>query len=295
MAIRKLDKFLNTITNKLFPALRESIGLNLYDDPVYSSTTINTYAGELGDTRVKLEVSSNHVELEDYADQNAVFVTIYYGTRGAKVGVLNLDDINECVGLIYSTLYELGFRTPEDIDKEKKEKEEKERQEQEKKRAEAERKREERKARQQAEEEKEKLKQEQQPKEDEISPEEESEQSLKEAMSDFNLYLDKLKDINSQKSVIIANISFSSSENSFKVINIDMNYIDKDNCLVETNGINPQVKKEVSWTKAKNYISKVTKAVNGVIAIDALGPEGEEINISDSQEDTDGVNLDFNL
>ena len=295
MAVRKLDKFIPEIVNKLFPALRESIGLNLYDDPVYSSTTINTYAGDLDDIRVKLEISSNHVELEDYVDQNAVFATIYYGTRGAKVGVLNLDDINECVGLIYSTLYELGFRTQDDIDKEKKEKEEKERQEQEKKKAEAERKRQERKARQQAEEEKEKLRREQQPEEDELSPEEETEESLKEAMSDFNLYLDKLKKINSQKSVMIANISFNNSENNYKVINIDMNYIDENNCLVETNGINPQVKKEVSWTKAKNYISKVTEAVKGVISIDAMGPEGKEIDISDSQEDTDGVNLDFNL
>ena len=294
MAVRKLDKFIPEITQELFPALRESIGLNLYNDPIYSSTTINTYAGELEDTRVKLEISSNHVELVDYMDQNTVFATIYYGIRGAKVGVLNLDNINECVGLIYSTLYELGFRTPEDIEKEKKAKEEKERQEQEKKKAEAERKRQERKAKQQAEEDKEKLRRDQE-KKNEVSPEEESEQSLKEAMSDFNLYLDKLKKINSQKSVIIANISFGDSGNSFKIINIDMNYIDKDNCLVETNGINPQIKKEVSWTKAKNYISKVTKAVNGVIAIDAVGPEGEEISINDSQENTDGVNLDFNL
>ena len=292
MAVRKLDKFLNTITNRLFPALRESIGLNIYDDPVYSSTTINTYAGDLGDTRVKLEISSNHIELSDYVDQNTVFATIYYKARGAKIGVLNLDDISECVGLIYATLYELGFRTQDDIDKEKRDKEEKERQEQEKKKAEAERKREERKARQQAEEEK--LKQ-NEPKEDEISPEEETKQSLEEAMSDFDIYLDKLKNINSKKSIIITNISFGASGNSFKIININMNYIDEENCLVETNGINPQVKKEVSWAKAKNYISKVTKAVNGVIAIDALGPEGEEINISDSQEDTDGINLDFNL
>ena len=118
MAVRKLDKFIDDIENKLFPALKESsMNLIMYNDPIYNSTTINTYAGDLDDDRIRLEISSNHVELKDYIDDNAVFATIYYKGKGSKVGVLNLDDINECVGLIYATLYDMGYRTQEDRDR----------------------------------------------------------------------------------------------------------------------------------------------------------------------------------
>lgn len=294
MAVRKLDKFVNTITQKLFPALKETLNINIYNDPVYSSETVNTYAGETipDDTRIKLEISSNHVELVDYIDQNVVFATIYYKARGSKVGVLNLDDINECVGLIYSTLYELGFRTQDDLEKEKREKEEKAKAEEEKKKAEAQRKREERKAKQDAEE-KERLQKEQEPIE-QISPEEESEQSIKESLHNFDLYLNKLRDINSPKSIIIANISFGDN-NNFRLINIDMHYINNKICLVETNGINPKVNKEVTWRKAKNYISKVARALTGILSIEAIGGNGKEIDINELQDNTNGIDLNFSL
>ena len=293
MAVRKLDKFINDIVNKLFPALRESsMNLIMYNDPVYSSTTVNTYAGDLDDDRVRLEISSNHVELKDYVDDNAVFATIYYKGKGTKVGVLNLDDINECVGLIYATLYELGYRTKDDLEKEQKEKEEKKKAEEEKKKAEAQRKREERKVRQQAE-----LvaQEDNEEPEEEFSPEEESKNSINEASKDFDLYLEKLQNINDTKSLMMANISFSNGENSFKVINVDMNYIDKETCLVITTGIKPRVKQEVTWDRAKNYLIKVTEKVTGIISIGASDPNGKDINIDDLKDDSDNVDLDINI
>ena len=286
MAVRKLDKFINTITQKLFPALRESIGLNLYSDPVYSSPTVNTYAGELGPDRVRMEISSNHIELADYANMNTIFATIYYKGRGSKIGVLNLDDINECVGLVYATLYELGYRTPSDLEKEQKEKEEKAKAEEEKKKAEIERQREIRKAKQQAEEEKE-----QKEPENIISPKEESEQSINEVNKNFDKYLSKLIEINSMESKMIANIIVNSENTSYKVINIEMIYISKSKCYIETNGINPKIEKTVTWNNAKNYIIKVAEAVTGVISLDILGPNGEDIDT----EDSDSVKLNIDI
>ncbi len=290
MAVRKLDKFINDIVNKLFPALRESsMNLIMYNDPVYSSATVNTYAGDLGDDRIKMEISSNHVELKDYINDNAIFATIYWKGRGSKIGVLNLDDINECVGLIYATLYELGYRTPEDLEKEKKEKEEKLKAEEDKKKAELEKKREERKAKQQAE-----INNQEEP-DEEISPEEESANSIKEASNDFDLYLDKLQDINNKESMMMANISFNTENTTFKVINIDMTYISDKDCFVETNGIKPKIKEQVEWSRAKNYIIKVAEKVQGILSIGASGPNGEEINIEDLKNDSDNIDLDINI
>ena len=290
MAVRKLDKFINDIVNKLFPALRESsMNLIMYNDPVYSSATVNTYAGDLGDDRIKMEISSNHVELKDYINDNAIFATIYWKGRGSKIGVLNLDDINECVGLIYATLYELGYRTPEDLEKEKKEKEEKLKAEEDKKKAELEKKREERKAKQQAE-----IDNQEEP-EEEISPEEESANSIKEASNNFDLYLDKLQDINSKESMIMANISFNTENTTFKVINVDMTYASDKDCFVETNGIKPKIKEQVEWNRAKNYIIKVAEKVKGILSIGASGPNGEEINIEDLKNDSDNIDLDINI
>lgn len=295
MAVRKINKLTKTIVNGLFPALNESIGLSMYSDPITMTDTIATYAGDLKDKRVKLEFSSNHIELSDYNSNSVVFTTVYYGFRGTKVGVLNLTDINECVGLIYAGLYELGFRTDEDLEREKQEKEEKERQEKEAKKAEEEKKLAEKRARQQAEEEKERLAREQREQEPEVTPEEEMQQSIEEGKSDFDKYLSKLKQTNSQKSQIMANISFSTDVNSFRVINIDMFYRDQDFCLVQTTGINPKVDKEVTWDKAKAYIFKVTEAVKGVISIGATGADGEEIDISDMSDDSDNIDVGFNL
>ena len=39
MAIRKMDKFIKTIVNKLFPALQSSLGLKMYNSPITSLET----------------------------------------------------------------------------------------------------------------------------------------------------------------------------------------------------------------------------------------------------------------
>lgn len=291
MAVRKLDKFIDDIENKLFPALKESsMNLIMYNDPIYNSTTINTYAGDLDDDRIRLEISSNHVELKDYIDDNAVFATIYYKGKGSKVGVLNLDDINECVGLIYATLYDMGYRTQEDRDREKQELIDKQKAEEEKKRAEAERKKQERAAKQQAE-----LAQQEDEPDEGVPPEEESIDSIEEASQNFDLYLDKLQDIDNTDSMMIANISFNTDENTFKLINVDMKYVNENSCFVTTNGISPRVKQEVTWDRAKNYIIKIAEKVTGVLSIGAMDPNGKEINIEDLKNDSDNVNLDINI
>ena len=295
MAIIKIDKFTKLIVNNLFPALQESLGIKMYASPVTSSSTIVTYTGDLGNDRVKLEFSSNHVELASYQKENAVFLTIYYRARGTKAGILNLDNIDECVELIYAALYELGYRSEEDLEKERQEKEEKEKLELEKKRAEEDRLKQAKRAEQIADEEKERLAKEQRDKEPSLTPEEETEQSIKEAESDFDKYLFKLKQINTQNSQIIASISFETNNNNYRVVSVDMFYITADLCLVQTTGINPKIDKTARWDKAKEYIMKVTRAVNGVISLGAVDENNEDIDISDLEDDSNNVNVDFDI
>lgn len=291
MAVRKLDKFIDDITNKLFPALKDSsMHMIMYNDPIYSSSTVNTYGGDLGDDRVKMEISSNHVELENYINDNAVFATIYYKGKGSKVGVLNLDDINECVGLIYATLYDIGYRTPEDLEKERKEKEEKDKAEKEKKNAEIEKKRQERMARQQAE----LAAQEDEEESEEDNSEqikEDSEESIKESSENFDLFLNDIKFKDDKGSIINALISFETSESRFKVLNIDMTYINKDDCIVKTEGIKPVVNTKVTWDRAKSYMTNVAEKVTGMLTVSAVDSQGVSLNLDELKNDADNFNI----
>ena len=289
MAVRKLDKFIDDITKKLFPALKQQLNLTMYDNPVYTSTTVNTYTGDLEDDTIRMEISSNHVELEHYVDNNAVFATIYYKGKGSKVGVLNLDDINECVDLIYATLYELGYRTPEDLEREKKEKEKKEKEEKEKEAAEIEKKRHARKVRQLAD-----LGAQEDIGDEEDNSEqikEESEESIKESSENFDLFLNDIKFKDDKGSIINALISFETSDSKFKVLNIDMTYVNKDDCIVKTEGIKPVVNTKVSWDRAKSYMINVAEKVIGSLAVSAVDSQGISLNLDELKNDADNFDI----
>ena len=85
MAIRQISKYIKNIQIKLFPALKNNYNLDMNENPTNISTTLATFNGQLNDNRVILEFSSNHVDLTDYQNQNVIFLTIYYKSRGTKV------------------------------------------------------------------------------------------------------------------------------------------------------------------------------------------------------------------
>lgn len=275
--MKAIKYYIKTIDSKLLPALDERLGLKLSMQPNYTRTTKVSYGGTLEGTRVVLDFSSNHIELNDY-DDNYLYCDVYYGSGGDSAGIIDLNNIDECVDQIYSALYELGYRTPEDIEEEKRAEEEKKQAEEAKKQAE-EQKRQERLAQEEPEEEEQNTEQE--------IEDTESEDSLKEYTVNFDKYLKIMTDENQMNSrmeiSISADVSTTERE-QYKLININAFYISSMMCLLQTDGISPKVDKAVTWDKAKNYTMRVAEKLNGVISVTGFDSEDNEITIA--QDDT---------
>lgn len=288
MAVKEIKPYLKPIQRNLIPALNSELGLELSNTPVNIRTTKVSYSGELADTRVILDFSSNHVDLTDY-DKNSLFVYVYYGANGTEAGIINITNISEAVEQIYSALYELGYRSEQDLA------DEKARQDEEKRKAEEEQKAKEEKRRKARD--LENIENKQEPTEEpveQISPAEESAESITEFKDEFDKYLNVLKDESAINGQIMSSVSISTSENQFKLINIDMYYISPSLCLVQTSGINPKVDKAVTWDKAKNYIIKVAEKLQGTISTSAVDANGKEI-IIDEEDTSNDVDLDVNI
>lgn len=286
MAIRQINKYLEDLQTKLFPALQDSYNLIINESPTKVSNTLATFVGQIDGDRVILEFSSNHRDLSDYNNEPVLFLYLYYKSKGTKAGIINLNNIDEALDIIYASLYSLGYRSQEDIeeerrkiekDKEKKIQDEKERL---KKRKE------------------ELLSQPEEEKDDDIDNEEdESESSLVEMNSDFDRYLSILKENNQPNSQINATISYPSDDNNFKVVNVYIFYITKNQCLVQTEGIKPKIDQQSTWEKAKNYLINVTKKINGVIVLSAFDENGKEIILKsdDTIESNNDSDLDLGI
>lgn len=286
MAIRQINKYLEDLQTKLFPALQDSYNLIINESPTKVSNTLATFVGQIDGDRVILEFSSNHRDLSDYNNEPVLFLYLYYKSKGTKAGIINLNNIDEALDIIYASLYSLGYRSQEDIeeerrkiekDKEKKIQDEKERL---KKRKE------------------ELLSQPEEEKDDDIDNEEdESESSLVEMNSDFDRYLSILKENNQPNSQINATISYPSDDNNFKVVNVYIFYITKNQCLVQTEGIKPKIDQQSTWEKAKNYLINVTKKINGAIVLSALDENGKEIILKsdDNLESNNDSDLDLGI
>ena len=286
---KSINNFTDKIVN-IFPILKSEYNIDIFSDrPVSQRPTAITYTGnDSKKTRILLEFNSNYRENNvDLLQDNEVFCTVFYGFAGNKAGVLNLDDSNECAEIIYSALYELGFRTQQDIDKAKQDEENK-------KQAEIE-----------AEREKNAKKKEQLKKDIENQPNdnsdeelntdsEESEDSINEASTNYDKYLAALIKRNELGSKIFVSITLPNNNSSYKVLSIELTFISAKMCLVETSGINPKVDKTTTWENAKDYIFKVVEKVNGVISLEASTAEGKDIDISEESQDSD-VNVDIDI
>lgn len=289
MAVREIKPYLKVIQRNLLPALKSELGLVMNNEPSNLRNTTATYSGNINNTRVLLEFSSNHKDLAD-ANKYDLFVKTYYGSSGNEAGIIDLTNIPEAVEQIYSALYELGYRSEQDIA------DEKARQDEEKRKAEEDKKAKEEKRKQDRELEDIKNQQMQVDEEpiEEINPAEESAESISDFKVEFDKYLNVLKDEAMINGQIMSSISFSASQNQFKLINVDMYFISATMCLVQTSGINPKVDKAVSWDKAKNYIIKVAEKLQGTISTSAVDANGKEITISEEDTSND-IDVDVNI
>lgn len=284
MAVRKIQPYIKTIQQSLFPELSSRLNINMITTPYSSSATLATFKGRLENKEITLEFSSNHRDLDENSKTD-LFLYLYYNYKGTKVGIINITDLEECVDLIFIALSDLGYKSQEDIELEKEQK----------------RKAEEEKARKEKEElqkrKEDLLRQTQQDEEEpeEELPDTESEDSIEESQVIFDKYLTELRKSNQPNSYINAGISYSTSESSFKMINIMMFYVSSKLCLVQTEGIKPKIDQTTSWEKAKDYVFKVADKINGVVSVVAADEDGKDIILNpeeDNSEDLDtGINL----
>lgn len=274
---QSVSKYMKIIINDLLPALEKSIEkLSINTNPIRYINTIAEFSGTLNDRRIILEFSSNDSRLDDASD-SSVFCSIYYKESKEDAGIIDLVDIQSCVEMIVGALYDLGYKSSEDLAKEKADQEAKEKEEYEKKMAE-EKKRKEQLYNEPSNDSSE---------EEQISPEEESIQSINDFSIMFDKYLKALINLAQIGSSMIVIIAVGDDKTKIKLLNITLTYISSNTCLIETEGINPKVNKTVTWDKAKNYCINVAKKVNGVISIDVMDEEGKAVDIYDDEENQD--------
>lgn len=284
MAVRKIQPFIKTIQQSLFPELSSRLNINMNTTPYSSSATLATFKGKIENKEITLEFSSNHRDLDEKSKTD-LFLYLYYGYKGTKVGIIDLSDLESCIELIFIALSDLGYKSQEDIELEK----------------EQQRKKEEEKARKEKEElqkrKEDLLKQTQQDEEEPVEelPDTESEDSINESKQLFDKYLAELQKSNQPNSYINAGISYSTSENSYKMINIMMYYISNKMCLVQTEGIKPKIDQTTSWDKAKDYTFKVAEKINGVVSVVAADENGKDIILNPEEDASDDLDTDITL
>ena len=290
-----IQKYKPYIEQNLLPALASDIEIKMNTSPISTRQTSLAYSGESNaNDRIVLEFYSNHADLQDY-DKNepVVFVKTYYRSKGNAAGVINLSNISEAVDLIYAALYDLGYRTSQDIEDEK---QEKQRAEEKQAKADAEE-----RAKKKAELNAEimsKAADEEDAEPETEEPDTETEDSIAEFSSDFDKYLDVFNQRHTINDQMIISITMTTDANDFKVLSINLYYISANICLIQTTGINPKQDTSTSWSKAKNYAVNVTKAVNGAIGVTAMDENGKDIELPPEEDDettSTDTNVDISL
>ena len=279
-----IQKYRPYIEQNLLPALND-IEVKMNTSPISTRQTSLAYSGESNASdRIVLEFYSNHADLQDYdKSEPVVFVKTYYHSKGNAAGVINLSNISEAIDLIYAALYDLGYRTSQDI---KDEELEKQRAEEKKAKADAEE-----RAKKKAElnakvmsdivdaeyAEENKI---EEPEEEDT----ETEDSIEEFSIDFDRYLNVFKQRHQINDQMIISITMTNNDN-YKVLSINLYYISDNMCLIQTTGINPKQDTNTTWSKAKNYAINVTKAVNGAIGVTAMNENGKDIELPPEEDD----------
>ena len=290
-----IQKYKPYIEQNLLPALANDIEIKMNTSPISTRQTSLAYSGESNaNDRIVLEFYSNHQDLQDY-DKNepVVFVKTYYRSKGNAAGIINLSNISEAVDLIYAALYDLGYRTSQDIEDER---QEKQRAEEKQAKADAEE-----RAKKKAELNAEimsKAADEEDAEPETEEPDTETEDSIAEFSSDFDKYLNVLNQRHQINDQMIISITMSTDTNDFKILSINLYYISANMCFIQTTGINPKQDTNTTWSKAKNYAINVTKAVDGAIGVTAMDENGRDIELPPEEDDetaSTDTNVDISL
>lgn len=280
--IKPIQPYLKTIQNSLLPTLSKyEVFIN--SNPTDVKLTEATYSGEADSDRLVIKFYSNSNQLVDYSkSDNVVYCNVYLGAGGTSAGILDLSNVQESAEQIYSTLYELGFRTNNDKEEDRLKKERQAAEEEAKKQADKEKRLQ-----------NQDIDNNEKEPEEEIDPKQESQESIEEASIKFDKYLNELIKIGEMNSIISCKITMDSDRTKYyRMLNIDMTYISPTICLIETTGIKPKVDKTVTWQIAKDYCIKVAEKVTGFMSIDAMDNNGTDIELNDIDDSND---LDLNI
>lgn len=126
----KIRDYVSIIRDNILPLMKENYNINFKSEPILLRPTAVTYMGfDTDDNRIMLEFNSDYKEgNKSLIQDNELFATVFFRFTGAKAGVIDITNPFEASEILYSTLYELGFRTSQDIqdDKDKAEREKEE-------------------------------------------------------------------------------------------------------------------------------------------------------------------------
>ena len=227
----RIKDYIPTIKNKLLPMMYDKYGISFKSEPVLLRITAVTYTGsDLENKRVMLEFNSEYQEKgKAKMDSNQLFATVFYGFAGNKAGYVDISNVDEATDILYSALYELGFKTPEDLEDEKKRaQEEKERAEKEKE-EEINKKREKEKARHEA-----MFNQDNEPKD---TPEEETTEETDTYSSSIDSALSSFYGRHEINSTIHCTYLIPDSAKQ-NVFDVDVHYISQTKCYVKSEYLN---------------------------------------------------------
>ena len=269
--------YMKDIEQKLIPSINNKLDISINNYPSITKETYAIYRDDLND--IELEVSSNNVDLRNKGD---LFINVSYDKMREEAGIINLNDISDAVEIVNIALHELGFKSKEEIDKEKEA-------EQKAKEAEMEKKRQEDEAR--------KLRNQQikqdiadgkydEPKEDANEEEPESDnydEQRNDYINELNSALRFVSDLRGEGQTITLDwlIPIPSEGNSVKMGNISavLTHVAGNNFLLETKRINPKIEKIVNSEDAKNYLNKVSDKIRTVPVIMLADEKGKEMRI----------------
>ena len=295
---RNINNYIPSLLKNVFPQLQQ-FGINMYDRPFMQDKVTVSYNGETYDNeRLRLYFNCIHSELE--ADnESEIFVDCEYNSNYFPIGKIDINQGQSAAEIVYSALYEEGYRTEQDKEQDKAQAE-KEKAEKEQKEKEAlEKKKKDRQA----------WKQSLLPKEepqDEVQEEnpEEIKESQEEFSKLFDIYLNRLRELNQPNGSIVTSIMITDTSNNNlkgKFLGVDLYYIGGNQCLMQTNQITPKIDQVTTWDKAKNYCLKVAEKFNGSMSIYGTDHNGKEIELTQDElntvsgEDSDSIDTGISL
>lgn len=298
-AKRNINDYIPSLLKNVFPQLQQ-FGINMYDRPFMQDKVTVSYNGDTYDNeRLRLYFNCIHSELE--ADnESEIFVDAEYNSNYFPIGKIDINQGQSAAEIIYAGLYEEGYRTEQDK-KQDKAQAEKEKAEKEQKEKEAlEKKKKDRQAWKQSQ-----MIQQKEPDETEqVNDQEEIKESQEEFSKLFDIYLERLREVNQPNGSIVISIMITDTSNNNlkgKFLGVDLYYIGGNQCLMQTNQITPKIDQVTTWDKAKNYCLKVAEKFNGSMSIYGVDHNGKEIELTQDElntasgEDSDNIDTGISL